>query len=83
MNDTYFVLQVTLVNENTVTIGVFKNYPTANEVSHISQEWWHMELIEKFNLMDVLIATGKSVTDDDESTPVEFEIIEKKFGEPF
>ena len=81
MNNTYFTLTADRINDDLVTIGVFKNYPTASEVFHVSSGWWHTLLLKDSGLMEKLIVTGKVSSYDLE--PVEFEIVEKNFGEPF
>ena len=81
MNKVSYVLTVKKMNEDEVTMGVFENYPTASEIFHVSSGWWHTLLLKDSGLMEKLIVTGKVSSYDLE--PVEFEIIKKKFGEPF
>ncbi len=75
MNKVSYVLTV-----DEVTMGVFENYPTSNQIKKALQGSWYGELLEFCGreFMNILIGHGKVHASRNASENTKFEIVETR-----
>ena len=80
MNKVSYVLTVKKMNEDEVTMGVFENYPTENQIKKALQGSWYGELLEFCcrEFMNILIGHGKVHAGRNASENTKFEIVKTR-----